>query len=85
MREEVKSCPWCDSEATLWKHGLGMFSVGCSNPGCNIAPETRRFAKEKVAIHIWNSRLAYRGTEVKTNHEVEQDGIKFQYETNSSS
>lgn len=54
---ELKPCPFCGGEATLYTHSGqfndGMFSVGCDD--CHISTDT--YLAPRRAIELWNRRV----------------------------
>ena len=64
MSEELKPCPFCGGEATLFQikcithsnGGAGMFQVKCVNLQCNVSPKTMYESSKDEAIVAWNRR-----------------------------
>ena len=60
--QELKPCPFCGGEATLWgfteDDGNKCFKVFCGNGlSCHVQVSTNNFYTMKGAIEAWNRRV----------------------------
>lgn len=59
MYENLKSCPFCGSDAhlqTVFIYGRKGYRVFCENQQCPIGPTTATFMKLDDAERAWNGR-----------------------------
>ena len=55
MEEQLKTCPFCGSEAEIVRNGSGGYFVRCTNKQC--AAKTRLYHENEAGARIaWNKR-----------------------------
>jgi hypothetical protein len=55
MTPELKPCPFCGGEATLYREGRKFFT-GCLGNDCAIQPVTANYTSEAAVYSVWNTR-----------------------------
>ena len=61
MTEELKRCPFCNSEATIKTvdcDGFSFWKVTCGNPLC-LCCNARLYGTKASAVNDWNKRALY--------------------------
>jgi len=58
MEEELKACPFCGSEAFIWRIATG-YKVSCKKDCVTMPPRhDMGFTSKEEAIKAWNTRPA---------------------------
>lgn len=56
MTNELKPCPFCGSEAHIYRHPtIGNYAPACNNDRCEVYWQ-REYGTEAEAIAAWNTR-----------------------------
>lgn len=61
MKDEIKSCPFCNSEPALiqgFSRGASLYKITCTNPNCDALVHLNDSDRERL-IERWNRRDGY--------------------------